>query len=640
MGNYRTKEDDVAKISTSIFVTNFPESFSAKDLFHSCKQYIHVVDTFIPNKRSKADKRFGFVRFINLFNDERLVNNLCTIWNDRLKLHANIARFNRAPLKDNNIRENEGIALTSEGFDDINIRYMGELWVMLEFTSCKSKDLFHSNVGAGSWFSVLQKAEYDFTMKGRIVWVEVEDVDDQKELCFHSRRLCIYTKSHSNIFDSFKIAFRGKVYWISAKEVPGWIPEIMEVSDDDEQSVKDVKGGDTTVHEVGNHGEDSDVDEVLEMMFDESSSQKKKQSEDPFGIYPLLDKKRKVNAHGDTVNGESLKYPLGFTPFDAMEMMEQGTENVEKQNEDRDQNNNVEEPLNGRDDCSDNMGTKPDDLDSRCSGRFKKSVAPRTGGSILCLMEEVVKVGQTMGYNMEGCVKDIMNIIESQGASSETKMKSMELITIKSCWGNYAFDYVHSDAVGNSGGVWVKTGAKLLIVVVYAPHDLKDKCLLWDYLTHVSNHWDGDVMMMGDFNEVSNASLEEVPLGGCAYTWCHKSASKMSKLDRFLISENLMHKCPNIYAITLDRFILDHRPIWLRESSFDYGPTPFRFFHYWMEVDGFNEFVIDSWRVAPGDQSNGMRNMRSMETLIMAMDLMRWLVRERRLLIRSSSEQD
>ncbi|PWA54239.1 hypothetical protein CTI12_AA425870 [Artemisia annua] len=105
MGNYRTKEDDVAKISTSIFVTNFPESFSAKDLFQSCKQYGHVVDTFIPNKRSKAGKRYGFVRFINVFDVERLVNNLCTIWNNRLKLHANVARFKRAPLKENNIRE-------------------------------------------------------------------------------------------------------------------------------------------------------------------------------------------------------------------------------------------------------------------------------------------------------------------------------------------------------------------------------------------------------------------------------------------------------------------------------------------------------------------------------------------------------
>ncbi|GJY02630.1 nucleotide-binding alpha-beta plait domain-containing protein [Tanacetum coccineum] len=99
MGSFRSKEDDVSKISTSIFVTNFPDSFSAKDLFHSCKQYGHVVDSFIPTKRTKDGKRFGFVRFINVFNVERLVNNLCTIWVGRSKFHANVARFKREYMK-------------------------------------------------------------------------------------------------------------------------------------------------------------------------------------------------------------------------------------------------------------------------------------------------------------------------------------------------------------------------------------------------------------------------------------------------------------------------------------------------------------------------------------------------------------
>nr|GEW87278.1 RNA-directed DNA polymerase, eukaryota, reverse transcriptase zinc-binding domain protein [Tanacetum cinerariifolium] len=114
-------------------------------------------------------------------------------------------------------------------------------------------------------------------------------------------------------------------------------------------------------------------------------------------------------------------------------------------------------------------------------------------------------------------------------------------------------------------GVWVKTGANLLIVAVYAPHDLKDKCLLWDYLTHVSNHWDGEEVMMSDFNKVkfksdrfgsflversadmfnsfiSNASLEEVSLGGCAYTWCHKSASKMTPGNQSNGMRNMLFK--------------------------------------------------------------------------------------------------
>ncbi|GKC36848.1 nucleotide-binding alpha-beta plait domain-containing protein, partial [Tanacetum coccineum] len=54
MGSQRTNEDEVQKISTSVFVTNFPEQVCAKDLWNACKQYGHVVDAFIPNKRSKA----------------------------------------------------------------------------------------------------------------------------------------------------------------------------------------------------------------------------------------------------------------------------------------------------------------------------------------------------------------------------------------------------------------------------------------------------------------------------------------------------------------------------------------------------------------------------------------------------------
>nr|GEU50569.1 RNA-directed DNA polymerase, eukaryota [Tanacetum cinerariifolium] len=88
---------------------------------------------------------------------------------------------------------------------------------------------------------------------------------------------------------------------------------------------------------------------------------------------------------------------------------------------------------------------------------------------------------------------------------------------------------------------------------------------------------------------ITNAGLKEVPLGSSSFTWCHKSATKMSKLDIFLIFENLLNTCPNITAITLERYLSDHRPILLRESHFDYGPTPFRFFHHWIEMEGMEK---------------------------------------------------
>ncbi|GJZ05849.1 RNA-directed DNA polymerase, eukaryota, reverse transcriptase zinc-binding domain protein [Tanacetum coccineum] len=59
--------------------------------------------------------------------------------------------------------------------------------------------------------------------------------------------------------------------------------------------------------------------------------------------------------------------------------------------------------------------------DSISSGHFKASEIPRTGGSILGLLDEVVKVGMVMGYKMEGCMSNIAEIIEAQGADERVR---------------------------------------------------------------------------------------------------------------------------------------------------------------------------------------------------------------------------
>ncbi|GJY45774.1 hypothetical protein Tco_0434837 [Tanacetum coccineum] len=90
---------------------------------------------------------------------------------------------------------------------------------------------------------------------------------------------------------------------------------------------------------------------------------------------------------------------------------------------------------------------KDDVAESTCSGHFKKSNISRTSGSILQVMKELVK---------------------------ETKMENIDLFSTKRCWGNFAFDYVHSSFVGD----WVPNGTKLLIISVYAPQDLSEKKML------------------------------------------------------------------------------------------------------------------------------------------------------------------
>ncbi|GKE00518.1 RNA-directed DNA polymerase, eukaryota [Tanacetum coccineum] len=107
-------------------------------------------------------------------------------------------------------------------------------------------------------------------------------------------------------------------------------------------------------------------------------------------------------------------------------------------------------------------------------------------------------------------------------------MEDIELFNIKLCWGNFGFEFVHSPSVGNSGGIlciwdprlfrklnstisdyfviiqgeWVPNGKKLIIISVYAPQELREKKMLWDYLILVLKSWNGDVIIMGDFNKV------------------------------------------------------------------------------------------------------------------------------------------
>nr|GEW54986.1 RNA-directed DNA polymerase, eukaryota [Tanacetum cinerariifolium] len=222
------------------------------------------------------------------------------------------------------------------------------------------------------------------------------------------------------------------------------------------------------------------------------------------------------------------------------------------------------------------------------------------GGFVLGVLEEVIRVGQAMGYSMKGCEKDVESIIENQGdeaeltiknklnfiAIQETKMDRVSHMDVKFMWGNSNYDFVCSDSLGNYGGIlciweatvfkkdyvtisdsfvsiygtWLSSNAKILFVAIYAPQHAAYKWVLWDYLLILLGRWNGEAILMGDFNEVrsrderrgpwfnpssarvfdhfiSSSGLVDVKMEGYAFTWSHPSATKMSKLDRFLVSD-------------------------------------------------------------------------------------------------------
>nr|GEV22872.1 RNA-directed DNA polymerase, eukaryota, reverse transcriptase zinc-binding domain protein [Tanacetum cinerariifolium] len=332
------------------------------------------------------------------------------------------------------------------------------------------------------------------------------------------------------------------------------------------------------------------------------------QSDDPFNIYPMLNKLEKMDRKENISDG-SLKYSPGYSP----------KENHDKNSfngggDSKGIENSIKKNVTSKN-CKFTKQTNDGGNDLISSGHFKVSEIPRNGGSILGLLDEVVKVGQVMGYKMKGCVSNIAEIIKAQGAEE----------CVRACWGNLAFDYVHSAAVGNSGEIlcvwdsnsfdkesdtlsdsfvlireiWRLTGQKLLLVAVYAPQDAREKNMLWEFGSVFNEQ---GALSFNSF--IENSGLMEINLGGCHFTWCHKSANKMSKLDRFLVSKSLLNTCPNIAATTLDRYLSDHQPIILREVYVDYGPISLNFFHYWFDIEGFNKVVEDAWNDYVGEEAN------------------------------------
>nr|GEV20890.1 RNA-directed DNA polymerase, eukaryota [Tanacetum cinerariifolium] len=131
MGSQRSKEDEVQKISTSVFVTNFPDLLMRR------------------------------ICGIHVSNMGRLLM-LATLTEDQKQDIASLT--------------NMKVVLGNEGFDNIELKYTGGYWIMIKFQSQDEKQMFQSNVGIGIWFYQLQQASTDFIIDGRITWVEIEGI--------------------------------------------------------------------------------------------------------------------------------------------------------------------------------------------------------------------------------------------------------------------------------------------------------------------------------------------------------------------------------------------------------------------------------------------------------------------------------
>nr|GEY59455.1 RNA-directed DNA polymerase, eukaryota [Tanacetum cinerariifolium] len=476
-----SKDDEVIKISKLVFVTNFPESISARNLWKSCTVYGTVVDVLIPSKKSNAGKIFAFVRFIKVFNLDRLVENLCTIWIGKFHLFANKVRIERPHKPNVSATNNSGVASRTE----------------------KPFNSQQINNGVGSYANIVN---------GISTGMQTPVISSSPALVLDDS--CLIDRDLSN-------HVLGKVKELSS------IPNLHTI-------LKDEGFSDVKVSYIG-------------------------------GLWVLL-KLTSMDTKLNLMNHIDVK------------------------------------------------STKKEWIKA-LTNSFK------------------------------------LNFLAIQ----ETKMTSISHMDVKFLWGNSNYDYVYSESLGNSGGIlcvweasifkkinitvsdnfiaiygtWLPTNSKILFIAIYAPQQTSCKRKLWDCISTIVDRWNGESIIMGDFNEVrsseewrgacfnpysaryfdrfiSNAGLVDVTLEGYAFTWAHPSASKMSKLDRFLVSDGIFSLFPSITTICLDRHLSNHRPILLREVKLDFGPTPFRFYHSWFDYVGFDDMIKLSWHSFSHSDTNGM----------------------------------
>nr|GEV16241.1 RNA-directed DNA polymerase, eukaryota [Tanacetum cinerariifolium] len=97
---------------------------------------------------------------------------------------------------------------------------------------------------------------------------------------------------------------------------------------------------------------------------------------------------------------------------------------------------------------------------------------------------------------------------------------------------------------------------------------------IWDWSSFIKDDiWCDDAFIIVKGHWRNTISLIDLSLGGHLFTWLNKAGTKLSKLDRFLISEEVVEALPDVPETAIDRLLSDHNPILLHVSKSDFGPT-------------------------------------------------------------------
>ncbi|GKB55852.1 hypothetical protein Tco_0912038 [Tanacetum coccineum] len=174
-------------------------------------------------QRSKVGKKFAFVHFITVDKLDRLIENLSTIWIGRLRLHANVVRFQREPKtndgrpKNNNSQPNKTFVGSVKNIGVENRSFASVLnigkgnpskvidsspAIILDDEYLMERDFSCSLMGKIKDINALPNLYLILSNKGfKNVKLTHLDVEDSESTTISYKRLCVKVKSNVTIND-------------------------------------------------------------------------------------------------------------------------------------------------------------------------------------------------------------------------------------------------------------------------------------------------------------------------------------------------------------------------------------------------------------------------------------------------------
>ncbi|XP_058774615.1 uncharacterized protein LOC131648899 [Vicia villosa] len=228
----------------------------------------------------------------------------------------------------------------------------------------------------------------------------------------------------------------------------------------------------------------------------------------------------------------------------------------------------------------------------------------------------------------------------------ETKLNVVSDAVARSLWGINDMEFSFAGADGSAGGllsIWNSRTVTVLasfrgpgylgskvawkggifyIVNIYSSCYLPLKRQLWSRLVELKNlYQDGEWILGGDFNAVKkrgervglsyrssssewrdfsgfieDIGLVDVPCKGKRFSWFSGDGKSKSRIDRFLVSNNIVSSWGVVGQLIGDRDVSDHCPVWLVVDKEDWGPKPFKFNNEWFSHKSFLSFVEEEWK--------------------------------------------